>query len=726
MRLPLPWGGRRRARTPTVLQMEAVECGAAALGSLLAYYGRIVPLEELRVACGVSRDGVRASAVVRGARVYGLDLKGFRLEVPEALALPPPFIVFWNFNHFVVVEGAAGQRVFLNDPAVGPRTVSLREFSDGFTGVALQGGPGPGFVKGGRRPSVLKALWARARSSRATLAHVAGTSFLIALVGLVAPFLLKVFVDEILVRGFTDWLFPLLVAMALAAALNGVLVWMQQRDLLKLQVKFAVVLASRFFWHVLRVPVVFYTQRYVGDVATRVQSASVIASLLAGPLPSTLVSCLMVFVYGGVMALYSVELTLIATGLTAANLVVLRLVQRRRRDLNNVQLNVGAKLAGASMAGLQAIETIKASGTESDFFRIWSGYQTNSLNTSQRLGRVSLGLGAAPTFLGHLTTAAVLGVGALRIIDGELTVGALVAFQAMLGSFVGPIQSLVAFGTQLQEIAGHLNRLDDVMAFRTDPALARDDPDVTTLPGGATRLVGRLDLVDLSFGYSPLDPPLIEGFNLTVHPGQRVALVGGTGSGKSTVARLILGLYEPTGGRVLHDGLEVKEIPRNVFAASVASVDQEIFLFEGTVHDNLTLWDARVPRADVVEAAKDASIHDVVAARPGGYDSRVEEGGGNFSGGQRQRLEIARSLVRNPALVVLDEATASLDPITEQEIDERLRRRGLTCVIVAHRLSTIRDCDEIIVLDGGKIVERGDHAALMAAKGRYAALVAAS
>jgi NHLM bacteriocin system ABC transporter peptidase/ATP-binding protein len=706
--------------------MEAVECGAAALGSLLAYYGRRVPLEELRVACGVSRDGVRASAVVRGARAYHLDMKGLKLELDEALALPPPYLVFWNFNHFIVFEGRSGKRVFVNDPASGPRTISVQDFSNGFTGVVLQGAPGPDFTKGGKRPSVLKSLWQRTQGSKDALAHVAGTSFLIALAGLLLPFLLKVFVDEILVRSFTDWLFPLLVGIALAAILNGLLVWMQQRDLLKLQVKFAVILASQFFWHVLRVPVVFYTQRYVGDVATRVQSASVIASLLAGPLPSTLVSCLMVFVYGGVMALYSVELTLIATGLTALNLLVLRLVQRKRRDLSNVQLNVTAKLAGASMAGLQAIETIKASGTESDFFRIWSGYQTNNLNMGQRLGRVSLSLNMAPTLLGHLTTAAVLGVGAWQIMTGNLTVGALVAFQAMMGNFVGPIQQLVSFGSQLQDISGHLNRLDDVLAFRTDPVLAHDDPQIVKLANGSTRLTGRLDLTGLTFGYSPLDPPLIEDFSLTLHPGQRVALVGSTGSGKSTVGHLVLGLYEPAHGQVHYDGQDIKEIPRTVFAASVASVDQEIFLFEGTVHDNLTLWDANIPRSAVVEAAKDACIHDVVAARPGGYDSVVEEGGGNFSGGQRQRLEIARALVRNPSILVLDEATASLDPLTEQEIDQNLRRRGITCIIIAHRLSTIRDCDEIIVMDAGKIVERGTHSSLTAAKGRYAELVAAA
>jgi len=727
-----------RVRTPTVLQMEAVECGAASLAMVLAYYGLWVPLEELRVTCGVSRDGAKASNVVKGARVYGMEAKGIKADVDEVLKLEFPFIVFWNFNHFVVVEGAVGKSVYINDPASGPRKITRKEFDESYTGVALTMKPGPEFKKGGERRSVVKALNGYLKGSRTVLSYVIMVSMVLVVPGLLMPAFLKAFIDDVLIKDHNTWLLPILVGLLLTAVFSGFLTFIQQRYLLRVQIKLAISLAGKFFWHVLRVPVVFYTQRYVGDVAARVKSCHTVASLLSGSLSTNIVNCMMIVFYAAVMLLYSIPLTLIAAFLALVNVGALQMVKRKLKDLNSHLLNQQAKLTGASMAGLQAIETLKATGTENDFFGIWSGYQTNTINTNQNLGSYSAFLNSVPGLINSLTTALILGAGGFLIIDGQLTIGGLVAFQALLGHFTGPIQQLVGFGAQIQQIEGDLNRLDDVFRYKRDPVLhldetAEDEPekadndndeDAAPVYDGPDQLSGAIHIRDLCFGYSSLEAPLIEGFDLTLTPGKRVAFVGGSGSGKSTLAKLILGLYQPWSGTIHYDGYSIEQIPRNIFTNSVASVDQEIFLFEGTISDNLTMWDPSIPKEFMVRGAKDACIHDVITERPGGYESEVSEGNTNFSGGQSQRLEIARALVRNPKVIVLDEATASLDPLTEKMIDDNLRRRGCSCIIIAHRLSTIRDCDEIIVMDRGKLVERGTHDELMALKGRYSQLVA--
>lgn len=718
---------RRRAKTPTVLQMEAVECGAAALGSVLGYYDKVVTLEELRLACGVSRDGAKAINIVRAARGYGLIAKGFKKEPEDLREMALPVIVFWNLGHFVVVEGFGRHGVYLNDPASGPRMASFEEFDKAFTGVVLTFEPGPDFEAGGKRPSLLPAMRRRLRGSEAALAFVVIASLALVAPGLVIPIFSQIFVDEYLVAGDSSIVGPLLLGMALTAALRAALTWLQQRSLLRMQTRLAVTMSSELFWHALRLPMEFYSQRYAGEVGSRVAINDRIAELLSGRLATTILNVFTVAFYLALMIRYSVTLTLVGIAFAAFNIVALRHVSRTRTDTNHRLLLERAKLNGVSMNALQSVETLKAGGSESDFFVRWAGLQAKLQQAQQELGHKTQVLNVVPSLLAALTTAAVLGVGALEVMDGDLTLGMLVAFQSLMASFMAPISQFVTLGTTMQETHGDLNRVEDVLRYEPDPAAPVNlSNDGETAPGAfPAQLSGAIELKNITFGYNHLEPPLISDFSLTVAPGSRVALVGVSGSGKSTVAKLVAGLYSPWRGEILFDGQDRDRLPASLVTASLATVDQDIFVFEGSVRDNLTLWDQTVPSRILHEAAQDADIHETISQRPGGYESRVAEAGANFSGGQRQRLEIARALVGEPSILVLDEATSALDPVTETVIDDNLRRRGCTCLIVAHRLSTIRDSDEIIVLDRGRVVERGTHEEMVEAHGPYARLISA-
>ena len=718
----------RRERTPTVLQMEAVECGAAALGIILAAFGRWVPLEELRIACGVSRDGSKASNIVKAARQYGLEAKGFKKEPQGLRTTPTPMILHWNFNHFVVLEGFGGKgRVYLNDPATGPRLVTEEELDQAFTGVVLTFQPGPGFEKKGEPPRLIPALRRRLSGTRAALVFVLLAGLALVIPGLATPVFSKVFIDSILLENRRDWLPPLLWGMGLTALMTGALTWIQQSYLLRLETRMAVGASSRFLWHVLRLPSEFFSQRFAGDLSSRVSINDRVAQLLSRDLATNALGALMIVFFAAVLFQYDAVLTLVGIAIVSLNVAALRWVSRKRVDGNRRLAQDQGKLLGTAIGGLQTIETLKATGGESSLFTRWAGYQAKVVNGRQDLERYTQILDAVPPLLSAVNTALILGIGGLRVMNGDMTLGGLVAFQLLMALFIAPVNRLVSLGGRLQVVEGDMNRLDDVLRYRTDPTLGNmaSGPGGVAAGGTPVKLAGHLELRNISFGYSRLDPPLIEGLSLALKPGSRIALVGGSGSGKSTVARLVTGLYQPWEGEILFDGRSRPEVPPDVLTNSLASVDQNVFLFEGTVRENLTLWDSTIPLPEVVAAAKDASIHEEIAARPGGYESPVEEGGANWSGGQRQRLEIARALVGRPTVLVLDEATSALDPATESRIDEALRRRGCTCLVVAHRLSTIRDADEIIVLERGKVVQRGTHDELKVAGGPYARLISA-
>lgn len=714
----------RRVHTPSVLQLEAVECGAAALSMVLAHYKRVVPLTTLRRECGVSRDGSKASNIVRAARRYGMEAKGFTKSVKKLYDIKPPFIVFWNFNHFVTFEGFGKGCVYLNDPAVGHRTVTLKEFQRSFTGVVLVMEPGPDFVPGGRLPSVVGSIRSRLVGSWKAMGFCFLAGLLLVVPGLAIPAFNQIYIDTVILQAKSDWLRPLILAMSVALVLTAVLHFLQLRFLRRLKIRLSIKLSTEYLWHLLHLPASFYAQRFAGEIANRSTINTKLADLLSGRLATTAIDVTTMVFYAALMFYYDIMLTLIGIGFAVINGFVLKWVSQTRVETNMRVLTEYGKAQGTAMAGLQSIETIKAGGLESGFFSVWAGYYAKAAGARQSLEMSNQWLGIVPTLLTALTNAAILAVGGLRVMNGEITIGMLIAFQSLMTSFLSPMNELLSLGGTFQDLRGDLERVDDVMDNETitPPAVKHlNDEQGQRI----TRLQGYVELRDLTFGYSPLDKPLFENFNLSIAPGERVALVGGSGSGKSTLARIICGEYEPWSGEVLFDGLPRAQIPADVMRNSFAVVDQEISLFEGSVRDNLTLWDDTIPEHYLRRACQDAAAAEFVMALPGGLDGRLLEGGVNLSGGQRQRLEIARALVLNPAVLVFDEATSALDADTEGAVMERLRMRGCTAILVAHRLSTVRDCDVILVMKQGKVVERGTHDELWAADGEYARLMKA-
>lgn len=700
--------------------MEAVECGAASLAMVLASHGAWIPLEQLRVDCAVTRDGTNASNLLKAARRYGMSARGFKKEPEKLCSLPLPAIIHWNFNHFLVFEGFKKDKAFLNDPASGSRVVSLEEFNECFTGVALAFEPTEDFKRQGRAPSAVADLVGLLSGSYRALAFIVLASLALVVPGIAIAGFSKIFVDNILVSGSTNWLVPLVLGLLVAAFFRGALTWLQQKYLLRLETRLSLTMASRFMWKLAHLPTDFFTQRHVGDLSDRMAGNDRVANLISGQLATSSMNLLAVIFYGIAIACFNVSMAIIALGLALLNVVALKAVDKRREHSSRMMLLSGGKLVGMTVASIRSAETIKAGGMENDTFAKWSGYQGRLLSAQRRLSVSTALLTAFPALMSSLTTAAILGLGGLRVMEGALSVGALVAIQSLMSSFTGPIASLVNLGGQFQRIKGDLARLNDVRAYASMPPRG---PPAGEAWQGPPVLNGRLAIRNVSYGYSPLALPLLNGISLDVEPGARIAIVGGSGSGKSTLGRMLVGIIRPWEGEISIDGHLVDDIPPEVFAASTAYVDQDIFLFDGTVRENLTLWNESIPESVLTRALKDALIYDDVMSREGRYDSHVEEGGINFSGGQRQRLEIARALVADPTLLVLDEATAALDPTTEKQIDDNLRRRGCACVIIAHRLSTIRDSDEIIVLDRGQIVERGTHDALIARQGAYARLI---
>lgn len=714
---------KHKVNTPTILQMEALECGAASLAMIMGYYGKYVSLEVLRIECGVSRDGTKASSILKAARKFGFDAHGFRMEIEGLADVKLPVILFWNFNHFVVLEGFRKGKYFINDPAVGKRVVTAEEFDESFTGVVLTFETTQAFFKSGKKPAIWPLLKKRLTGLESTLSFLMLLSILFFIPGFITPVFSRFFTDNILIGGEMTLLKPLILGMAITIVINVILTIIQNKVLLKFNTKLSLSTGAKFVDYIFRMPVQFFIQRFPGELVNRIGSINTIASLISQRLVGTVIQAISCVLFLVLMFIYDVPLTVLCLVSTSISVIVYRFTAGKIKNKSFKLQMEGGKLSGVMMSGIEMIESLKANGSENDFFQQWSGQHTKALIENQRLTRMNMGNNIIPNVISQILSSLILCAGAFRVMDGHLTIGMLMAYQMLSSNFANPINEFVSLGQELLEVNADMQRIDDVMEYPIEKIFKDDFEEIEDDLEPFKKLEGYISLKNIVFGYSPVAAPLLTDLNLELTPGKRIALVGSTGSGKSTIGKLISCLYTPWSGEILFDGKPLKEIPRKVFAASVSVVDQSISLFDGTVKDNITMWDQTIPEEVYIQAAKDACIHDVIASRPEAYYTKVLEGGSNFSGGQRQRLEIARALATNPRILIMDEATSALDAITEQTVDANIRRRGCTSIIVAHRLSTIRDCDEIIVLQNGQIVQRGSHDQLVAMEGLYSELI---
>lgn len=709
-------------RTPTVLQMENTECGAASLSIVLQHYGRYVPLTQLRELCGVSRDGSDAANLILAARSLGLDAKGFKKSIDALEKVKPPAILFWEFNHFLVFEGFRGDRVALNDPALGPRTVSREEFDRSYTGIVLTLEPGPEFQRSGRAPSPWPIVWRRLSSEPMGALFILIAGLLLILPQLVMPVFAQIYLDEVIGNAMNHWLKPMLWAMALTIGLQVVLQHLQLVGTRSLEKRLTRRFAIGFEHQILALPERFYSQRHASDIASRMGINANIAEFIGGQLIPMATGLVLLVFYLILTFLYSPWLGLLILTTTAINALVVQRNLRTQKDASLALQKDAAKSGAVVVGAMRDIETIKAAALEHDVFRRFAGYQSRLLNTLQALQLRNARLRLIPNGLTTFNEVAVLLLGFLLVIRGDLTLGMLLAAQTIAFSLKGQIESVIGFVQQLPGFEAGVLRLEDVLEQPRDPLL--NHPSRTDTNTAPTRLSGRIEVDDLRYGFTAIQAPLIDRLSLTIQPGMRVALVGGSGSGKSTLAKLLAGLHQPTGGTIRFDGHTLLELPRCVAVASLAMVQQEIQLFGCSVRDNLSLWNRAISDAALLDACRDAEVLEVVLGLPDGLDTQLSEGGRNLSGGQRQRLELARALVNNPSILIMDEATSALDAETERKLIANLARRGCTQIIVAHRLSTIRDADLILVMKQGQVIQRGTHAQLVQdTDGAYAQLL---
>ncbi len=712
---------RTYVKVPVVMQMEALECGAACLTMVLAYYKKWLPLERVRADCCVSRDGSSAKNLLLAARSYGLDAKGYRME-PEQLLKQSKFpcIIHWNFNHFVVLNGFKQGKAVINDPARGTVEVPMAQFDESFTGVVLMFEKSPTFTPDGKPMSVVGFVKKRLRGAGAALAFTIVIGIFGVITGLFSTVFSRVFMDRLLTGQNPDWLMPFLMALAAFSALQLIIGFVQTHHSLKIEGKLAITANASFMWHVLRLPMEFFSQRMAGDISLRQSENETVASSLVKQIAPLLLNFVMLVFYLAVMIRYSLLLTIVGISSLVINMLVGQYISRKRVNLTRVAMRDSGKLASATVAGVEMIETIKASGAENGYFERWAGYQASVNAQGVKAARLNQSLGKIPMLVSSLTNLAILMLGAMLIMNGQFTVGKLLAFQGFLASFMSPALSFLSLNQTMLEMRTGMERIEDVMEYPVDVQYA---PAQELMEQDFSKLSGALSMQSVTFGYSRLGVPLIADFNLTLKPGSRVAFVGPSGCGKSTLAKLISGLYKPWSGVISFDGKMMDQIPRVVLTGSLGVVDQDIILFEDTIAANIKMWDTSIEDFEMILAARDAKLHEDIMGRDGGYQYKIMENGKDFSGGQRQRMEIARVLAQDPTIIIMDEATSALDARTEYEVMKAIKDRGVTCIVVAHRLSAIRDCDEIIVMDKGKVVERGTHEDLYALGGLYTSLV---
>ncbi len=710
-------------KVPVILQMEAVECGAASLGMVLGYYKKFVSLEQLRVDCNVSRDGSSAKYIYLAAQRYGLKARAIKAEVDEVKELKDfPVIIHWNFNHFVVLCGFKGDKAVINDPAEGRVLIEPEEFDNSFTGIVLEFSPTEEFEPSGKPQNTFGFVKRQVSGSALAAVVIVLAGFVIAVCELVKPVFYKLFTDNVLIYAENEWMRPILLGMTVVLVVCFIAEVIESVSLALLKSKMSIGMSSVFMWHILRLPVQFFSQRYAGDIASRQESNNETAENLCTFILPVALDVLMIGIYLFVMLWYNLLLAFVGIGAAVINVAFLFYTSRKNANSARTVSRDEGKLSGVSIAALSMIETIKSSGSELGFFEKIAGYRAKHNNSTVGFRMKGLYGEVIPEILQGLSTGAVLMIGVYLIFKGDLSIGSLMAFQSFMLLFLTPVGNVADSVRVFWEMSGDIDRTEDVLKYPTD--VKGDFGYSENTETEYKKLTGKVEVKNLCFAYSPLAPSLLNNFSLKAEKGQMIAIAGGSGSGKSTAAKIICGLYPPRSGEVLFDGVPIDEIDRYVFKASVASVDQEISLFSGTIRDNITMWDDSISEETIISACRDACIHDDIMALVGGYEYKISEGGGNFSGGQRQRLEIARALAVNPSILILDEATSALDPPTEKLIMDAVKRRGITCFVIAHRLSAIRDADEIIILDKGVETERGTHEELIRLNGHYARLAA--
>lgn len=702
-------------KTPTIFQMEATECGAASLAMICAYWGKHVPLEQMRVETGVSRDGCNAGNIMRAARRFGMECHGYRKEPESLKKLEMPCLIHWNFNHFVVLEGFKGEYAYLNDPAIGRRKLTMQELDEGFTGVVLTFKPTESFEKVKKENTLLPLVMKRLHGQKEALAQLICLGLLLILPGLIMPVLSQLFLDEILGSGGVPWFGQFLGFMAATVLFQTLLGLYRSKLLLNMQNKLVLLSAREFLEKLFRLPVNFFDQRSAGDLVGRIENNDGVNSFITGNLAEIVLDIFVAIFYLVLLLSYNPVMTAIGMVGIVFNMILAKVTSEKISTMIQKLQQDKGKLVGAVCAGLSVTSTLKASGAESVYSARILGYEAKASSMEQQISRTQTIIGALPSVVGNIIDIVILIVGAMYVIKGQMTLGMLSAFSTLFSSFSDPVEELVAFVQQIQTLKANMERVDDIMRHPVDEKF--EEHEVKEMP--QAKLSGRVELEDISFGYSRLAKPLVTDFSFSLTPGSSVAFVGSSGCGKSTVSKIVSGLYHPWSGSVRFDDVPMEEIPPEVLHASVSTVSQNITLFSGTIRDNLTLWNPAILEKDMINAAKDACIHEVITQKPGAYDFKLAEGGANMSGGQRQRLEIARALATNPTILIMDEATSALDPITEKKIIDNIKRRGCTCIIVAHRLSAVRNSDEIIVMHGGSIVERGSHEELASMDGFY-------
>lgn len=708
------------ADVPVILQLETLECGAACLAMILAYFQKWVPLEKVRCDCGVSRDGSNAKNIAMAAENYGLEVHAYKYE-PEMFLTHGcfPCIIHWNFDHFVVLKGIRRGKVYINDPERGSCCISKEEFDRSFTGVCLQMSPTEKFVPDGKRESMFLSALGRLKSTGQALAFFMATSILISAMELISPAFSRVFMDRLLTKKSPEWLYPFLALFTLLCILQTAVRIVREVHSLRIRGKIAVSGSAAFMWKVLHLPMEFFSQRMAGDIQQRQEANGRISLTLVQKFAPLIWNMLMLIFYLAVMIRYNAVMAAVGILAIIPELFLSKIIADRRINITKVQLRDKGKLAAMTVNGIDMIESIKASGSETAYFQKWADCQADMNTQNVKYAKLNSCLGMLPAALTQIFSAVILCMGIREAMLGNMTVGMVLAFQGFLGGFFSPASQLIDAGQSLQEMRAETQRVDDVMDYPCDSITSARGKECEEYD----KLTGNIQIKNVTFGYSKLGKPIIKNFSLDIKAGSSVAIVGASGCGKSTISKLISGLYQPWEGEILFDGKRIEDIDRNVFTGSLAVVDQDIILFEDTIAANIRMWDNSIEDFEVIMAARDAQIHEDIMKREGGYQYRITEGGSDLSGGQRQRIEIARVLAQDPTMIIMDEATSALDAKTEYDVVRSIKNRGITCIIAAHRLSAIRDCDEIIVMDGGEIAQRGTHEQLLAKGGRYAQLV---